>query len=72
MHRLKEACHSNAFIRNPVATKEMWEEVQDVHPKTLSLFVVVEHYYPLPGHAQEDHGMRNSRAPSSSEDGSMA
>ncbi len=35
------ACSSNAFISNPVATKEMWDGVQDVHPKTLSLCVVV-------------------------------
>jgi hypothetical protein len=29
------------FICNPVVTKEMWDGVQDVHPKTLSLCVVV-------------------------------
>jgi hypothetical protein len=35
------ACNSNAFIRNPVVTKEMWDGVQPVLPKALSLCVVV-------------------------------
>ncbi len=43
MHQLGNAnsCNSSAFIRNPVATKEMWDGVQAGHPKTLSLCFVV-------------------------------
>jgi hypothetical protein len=43
MHRLgnSNAGNSNAFIRNPVATKKMWDGVQAAHLKTLSLCVVM-------------------------------
>lgn len=34
--RLRIAGHPNAFIREPKATKEMYDAVQDMHPKTLS------------------------------------
>ncbi len=46
--RLGEAGNSNAFIRNPVATKDMWDGVQYVYPKTLSQCVVLEHYSKKP------------------------
>jgi hypothetical protein len=44
MYLLEAASNLNAFIRNPVATKEMWDGVQDVKPKTLRLCVIVEHF----------------------------
>ncbi len=60
------------FICNPVATKEMWDEMHDVHPETLSLCAVVknsskDHSYHLPWHVRGFHGMMNSRDSSSSQ-----
>jgi hypothetical protein len=36
MQRLSEVCSGNAFIREPIATKDMWDGVQSAHSKTLS------------------------------------
>ena len=41
MHRLRKAGDPNAFIRAPKPTKEMYDAVQDMHPKTLSACVIV-------------------------------
>ncbi len=42
MQHLREVGFWNAFIRNPIPTKEMWDGVWLAHPKTLSCsFVVV-------------------------------
>ncbi len=43
MQRLDDAGNSNFFTRYPVPTKELWDEVQDVGPKTFSFCIVVEH-----------------------------
>ncbi len=48
MHWLKDADSSNASIGNPVTTRKMWGGAQDVHPKTLSRYVVVEHFSKKP------------------------
>ncbi len=36
MHSLREVGFWNAFIHNPIPTKEMWDGVQSAHPTTLS------------------------------------
>jgi hypothetical protein len=42
MQRLCEVGSCNAFIREPIATKDMWDGVQSAHSKTLSCsFVTV-------------------------------
>ena len=41
MHRLRKAGDPNAFIRAPKPTKEMYDAVQDMHPKTLSMCFIV-------------------------------
>jgi hypothetical protein len=33
---MSKACDVNAFIRDPTATKQIYDAVQVVHPKTLS------------------------------------
>lgn len=44
MKRLREVSgKSNAFIREPVATKSMWDELQGMHPKTLSACFIFDH-----------------------------
>jgi hypothetical protein len=43
MQGLKDGSTSIFFIHYPVATEEMCDGVQDVHPKTISLCIVVEH-----------------------------
>ncbi len=40
--RLCDAGTPNAFIRRPVATKDMWDSMQDVHAKTLSGCFVID------------------------------
>ena len=41
MNRLRKAGDPNAFIRAPKPTKEMYDAVQDMHPKTLSMCFIV-------------------------------
>ena len=41
MERLRKAGNANAFIREPKPTKEMYDAVQDMHPKTLSACFIV-------------------------------
>jgi hypothetical protein len=43
MQQLDDAVNSIFFIRDSVPTKEMWDGVQEVHSKTLSLFIVLDH-----------------------------
>ena len=42
MQRLVDAGTPNAFINDPQPTKEMYDAVQDMHPKTLSVCFVLE------------------------------
>ncbi len=41
MQRLCQVCSGNAFIREPIATKDMWDGVQSAHSKTLSCSFVL-------------------------------
>jgi hypothetical protein len=41
MQRLYEVCSCNAFIREPIATKDMWDGVHSTHSKTLSCSFVL-------------------------------
>ncbi len=43
MQRLCEVCSRNSFkfIREPIATKDMWDGVQSAHSKTLSCSFVL-------------------------------
>ena len=41
MERLCKACNANAFIREPQPTKEMYDAVQNMHPKTLSACFII-------------------------------
>ena len=40
-NRLLKDGDGNAFIRNPTATKQMYDAVQEVYPKTLSACLVM-------------------------------
>ena len=44
MERLRKAGNANAFIREPQPTKEMYDAVQDMHPKTLSACFIIAIY----------------------------
>ena len=41
MERLRKAGNANAFIREPQPTKEMYDAVQNMHPKTLSACFII-------------------------------
>ena len=41
IERLRKACNANAFIREPKPTKEMYDAVQNMHPKTLSACFII-------------------------------
>ena len=41
MQRLLEVFSGNSFIREPIATKDMWDGVQSAHTKTLSCSFVL-------------------------------
>ena len=41
LHRMMKDGHSNHFIREPQETKEMYDAVQAMHPKTLSACFIV-------------------------------
>ncbi len=41
MQRLSKVGSGNAFILKPISTKEMWDDVQSAHSKTLSCCFVV-------------------------------
>ena len=41
MQRLSKVCSGNSFIREPIATKDMWDGVQSAHSKTLSCSFVL-------------------------------
>ena len=44
MERLRRAGDANAFISDPKQTKEMYDTVQAMHPKTLSVCTIVATY----------------------------
>ena len=42
MNRLRKAGNANAFIREPKPTEEMYDAVQNMHPKTFSsCFIII-------------------------------
>ena len=41
MERMGQDGHHNHFIREPQPTKEMYDAVQDMHPKTLSACFII-------------------------------
>ena len=41
MERLRKAGNANAFMCEPQPTKEMYDAVQDMHPKTLSACFII-------------------------------